>query len=314
MSLEAVLIGTSHAVAARWRAMHPSAPPKSRLASKIAGGPSLLEIPAGSPLPPVPLSLVEPRASKDLESRAEAPIAAWSYDWQTTVLRQSITTHFEAPFIKLLMGSSRALLIDTGTGDVDVRHAVDVLLQGRNLELVVAHSHAHTDHVGGDAQFVGRSHTSIVGHSLLDVESAFGLGPSGMGSIDLGDRVVDVLLIPGHEATHIAFYDRDTQLLLTGDTLYPGRLYVRDWAAYCASIARLVRFVDDGHPIMHVIGAHIELSADNVEYPEGATEHPNEHPLPLGESHLRDLLSTVDGMANAPLRTKRESYVVVPLA
>jgi glyoxylase-like metal-dependent hydrolase (beta-lactamase superfamily II) len=135
-----------------------------------------------------------------------------------------------------------------------------------------------------------------------------------MGSIDLGDRVVEVLLIPGHEATHIAFYDRDTQLLLTGDTLYPGRLYVRDWAAYCASIGRLVRFIDDGHPITHVIGAHIELSADNVEYPEGATEHPNEHPLPLGEAHLRDLLSTVTGMANAPTRTKRESYVVVPLA
>jgi glyoxylase-like metal-dependent hydrolase (beta-lactamase superfamily II) len=239
-------------------------------------------------------------------------IRAWRYDERTTLLRQSIATHFEAPFVKLLLGTSRALLIDTGTGDADVRRAVDAALEGTNLELVVAHTHAHTDHVGGDGQFVGRARTSIVGHSTGDVANAFGIGPSCLGAIDLGDRPIDVLFIPGHEASHIAFYDRRTQLLLTGDTLYPGRLYVRDWSAYRASIARLVRFVD-GHPIRHVLGAHIEISATNVEYPEGAVLHPDEHPLPLAETHLRDLLTTVDAMALAPVRTRRQSYVVVPL-
>jgi glyoxylase-like metal-dependent hydrolase (beta-lactamase superfamily II) len=241
------------------------------------------------------------------------PVRAWAYDASTTILRQSIDTHFEAPFIKLLVGSRRALLIDTGTGDVDVRAAIDVALAGRKLELLVAHTHSHTDHVGGDAQFVGRPRTTIVGHTPHDVQNAFDIGPSCSGTIDLGDRVLDVVAIPGHEASHIAFYDRETRLLLTGDTLYPGRLYVRDWAAYVASIGRLVDFVDAGHPVEHVIGAHIEMSAKNVEYPERATDHPDEHPLPLAESHLRDLRRTVEAMATAPVRLARPSYVVVPL-
>jgi glyoxylase-like metal-dependent hydrolase (beta-lactamase superfamily II) len=267
--------------------------------------PSPFEIPGRGALAPV-------WVGHDL-TVAEPPLRAWAYDAGTTILRQSLRTHFEAPFVKLLVGSERALLIDTGTGDVDVRAAIDVALAGKDIQLVVAHTHAHSDHVGGDAQFVGRARTTIVAHSPHDVCNAFSIGSSCLSSIDLGDRIVDVLAIPGHEAAHIAFYDRATQLLLTGDTLYPGRLYVRDWAAYVDSIARLVEFVDDGHPAAHVIGAHIELSAQNVEYAERATEHPDEHPLPLGEAHLRDLLVTVKAMATAPVRTTRQSYVVVPL-
>ena len=42
-----------------------------------------------------------------------------------------------------------------------------------------------------------------------------------------------------------------------------------------------------------------ELSAANDEYAEGSMEHPDEHPLALGERHLRDLLTTVNAMAAA---------------
>jgi glyoxylase-like metal-dependent hydrolase (beta-lactamase superfamily II) len=274
--------------------------------------------------PAIPTSFTIPgeRTLPELGAHAGTQVRAWAYDGATTILRQSIATHFEAPFLKLLVGKKRVLLVDSGTGDADVRGAVDAALEvlgASHLELVVAHTHAHSDHVGGDVQFLGRPWTTIVGHSPGDVVGAFGIGSArasagGAGTIDLGDRPIDVVFIPGHEAAHVAFYDRVTRLLLTGDTLYPGRLYVRDWPAYCASVARLVRFVDDGHPIGHVLGAHIELSAANVEYPEGALEHPDEHPLPLAESHLRDLLATVERMATAPTRTARPSYVVVPLA
>jgi glyoxylase-like metal-dependent hydrolase (beta-lactamase superfamily II) len=135
----------------------------------------------------------------------------------------------------------------------------------------------------------------------------------GRGAIDLGGRIVDVLAIPGHDPTHVAFYDRETRLLFSGDTLYPGRVYVRDWAAFRESIERLVAFVDDGHPIAHVIGSHVELSAAGEEYPEGTSSHGGEHPLALGEEHLRDLLATMNALAARPARTKRPGYVVVPV-
>ena len=286
------------------------------LPAPIELAPPGLSVPGAGSLPELVLDGAPAVAAKGRDAALgsiEPAVRGWRYDARTLLLRQSLFTHFEAPFLTLLLGSRRALLLDTGTGDADVRRAIDGLLAGYGGELVVAHTHAHDDHVGGDGQFVGRARTTIVGHSLLDVRNTFGLGGSGRGGIDLGDRRIDVLAIPGHEAAHVAFYDPDTRLLLTGDTLYPGRLYVRDWAAYVASVGRLVDFVDDGHAPSHVLGAHIELSADDVEYPERATLHPNEHPLPLAETHLRDLKQTVDAMASAPVRTKRRSFVVVPL-
>ena len=44
---------------------------------------------------------------------------------------------------------------------------------------------------------------------------------------DLGGRVLDVTGIPGHHRASIAVFDPWTGFLLTGDTVYPGRLYVR---------------------------------------------------------------------------------------
>ncbi len=54
-----------------------------------------------------------------------------------------------------------------------------------------------------------------------------------------------MLLIPGHEDSHVAAYDPRTRSLLTGDTLYPGLLTVQDWPAYRRSAARLARFAEE---------------------------------------------------------------------
>lgn len=248
------------------------------------------------------------------ECDATKTVETWRYDATTMILRQSLCTHYEGPFLYLLIGEKKALLVDTGTGDAPVRTVVDALLANMDRDLIVAHSHAHGDHVGGDGQFVGRLRTSVVGHDASEIARAFGIDPaSKIGAIDLGDRRVDVIAIPGHEATHVAFYDRESRLLLTGDTLYPGRLYVRDWKAYRASVARLVDFVDAGHPVSHVVGGHIELSSHGTEFAEGATLHPEEHVLELGDADLRDLFATVNAAGNTPKRTKRPSYVLVPL-
>lgn len=243
----------------------------------------------------------------------EAMVQTWAFAPGTTFLRQSIRTHFEAPFLVVLSGSERSLLVDTGTGDADIRPALEAALRDRAGDLVVAHSHTHSDHVGGDAQLAGRARTMIVPHAALDVRVALGI-PSldEHGTIDLGGRLVDVLAIPGHEAAHVAFYDHATQILFTGDTLYPGRLYVRDWGAYRASIARLVAFTKD-RPVKHVIGAHIEMNSREVEYPEKAVVHPDEHALPLALSHLHALHAALTELGDTPARRVGPSFVIVPL-
>ncbi|MEJ0057706.1 MAG: MBL fold metallo-hydrolase [Bacteroidota bacterium] len=108
-------------------------------------------------------------------------------------------------------------------------------------------------------------------------------------TMDLGERVLDVISIPGHHATSIAFYDRSSKLLLTGDTFYPGRLYVDDWSAFKKSIARLYDFAVH-HEVEYIVGSHIEMSMSaEVDYPTGSTYHPEEQRLPLTVEELGEL-------------------------
>jgi glyoxylase-like metal-dependent hydrolase (beta-lactamase superfamily II) len=232
------------------------------------------------------------------------------YDDRTAIIRQALRTNFEGPFIYLLLGTEKALLLDTGTGHADLRAVVDELLAGRELELVVAHTHSHGDHIGGDGQF-----DRVVGTSTDEVAAYFGIAPWPEQAVqfDLGDRVLDVLAIPGHHTTDLAFYDRTTRLLLTGDSLYPGRLYVTDWAAYRASVARLAAFVAAGNPVELVLGAHIEMTDQpGVDFAMGADRHPGEHELPLQPAVLAELAEVLDRAGPEPVRVVREHFIVYP--
>jgi hypothetical protein len=58
-------------------------------------------------------------------SAGEPQMQVQRYDDDTYVIRQSIRTNFEGPFLYLLFGSDRALLIDTGAGGLNVRPMID---------------------------------------------------------------------------------------------------------------------------------------------------------------------------------------------
>jgi glyoxylase-like metal-dependent hydrolase (beta-lactamase superfamily II) len=112
--------------------------------------------------------------------------------------------------------------------------------------------------------------------------------------------VLDVLAIPGHQAEHIAIYDRRTGLLLTGDSLYPGLLFISDWPTYRASISRLAAFAASRR-ISHVLGAHVEMtSTPKLSYPYGTTYQPSEHVLELSGAHLAELDAALTALGPNP--------------
>ncbi|WP_433888115.1 MBL fold metallo-hydrolase [Streptomyces sp. CA-111067] len=234
-----------------------------------------------------------------------------SYDESTLILRQNMSVHFEAPFVFLLLGAERALLLDTGaTAEpryfplrATVDAAIDQWLAPHpcpGYELVVAHTHGHGDHIAGDGQFTDRPDTVVVGPGLEAVTAFFGLPdwPLGGAALDLGGRTVDVLPGPGHEPAAAVFHDRRTGLLFTGDTLYPGHLYVRDLAAYTATVDRLLAFCER-HPVTRLLGCHIEMTTTPGEdYSRGTTHQPDEPPLQMDTGELRALreaLARIDG-------------------
>ncbi len=253
----------------------------------------------------------------------EPDIQVHQYNADTYILRQSLCTNFEGPFMYLLFGQDKVLMQDTGAGGIAIADAVYAIIdewlaanEQESIQLIVSHSHAHGDHVAGDGQFAGQPNTTVVGLSTAAVSAFFGITswPTQIVEYDLGGgRIIDVIPIPGHHPAHIALYDRQTGVLFTGDTLYPGRLYISSFSAYVSSITRLVQFIED-KPVCHVLGTHIEMSnTPGDDFPFGATYHPDEHPLPLERGHLHELLDAVRSMQADPFIEVHDDFIVYPL-
>lgn len=252
----------------------------------------------------------------------EPLIQVHHYDEDTVVLRQSLCTSFEGPFLYMLFGDQQVLLEDTGDGGVPVDEVVYGVIDqwladhGReSIELLVVNSHAHGDHVQGNPLFEGQPLTTVVQPNVGALSAYFGIGawPTEIVQYDLGGRLIDVIPIPGHQSAHIALYDHRTGMLLTGDTLYPGRLYIADFPEYVDSVERMVEHADR-HEICHVMGTHIEMTDQpGVDFPFGATMHPQEHRLPLERGHLIELRDAVVAMGNAPVYEVHDDFVIFPL-
>ena len=233
----------------------------------------------------------------DCAKNTSPPLQAHAYNAQTYIIRENVCATFEAPFLYLLIGSKRAVLIDTGDvadpKQMPLAATVMKLLPGdgaAKLPLLVVHTHRHLDHRAGDTQFAGMASVEVVGYDLASVKKHYGFGewPNGVTEIDLGDRTVDTIPTPGHNETEVSFYDRNTGLFFTGDFLMPARLLVDDAKAYEASAMRAAAFVRD-KPVSYVLGGHIEMDARGEMYAWQTQHHPNEHALQLTKDDVMAL-------------------------
>lgn len=246
-------------------------------------------------------------------------------DADTFVIRQSVRTNFEAPFVYLLFGRDKALLIDTGADNGDIRRAVDLVTaqwlaanKRKSIPLVVAHSHSHGDHIAGDAVFRDRPDTTVVGLKAADVASFFGIDPWPGATVtyDLGGRSLTILPTPGHQAAAIMVYDPRLQILLSGDTLYPGRLYVpvNFLDDNRASIDRVAAFAAT-HPIRAVLGAHIEMTrTPGRDYGHETAVHPDEHPLELPAATIGELQAGLRAKLDDPAQPQvHDHFIITPV-
>jgi hydroxyacylglutathione hydrolase len=261
--------------------------------------------------------------SEDCTKNKDAFIQVVKYDANTWILRQNKCVNYEAPFMFLFLGDKKVLLMDTGATEEESTFPLYKTINGliadwqkennKTVELVVAHTHSHGDHWAGDVQFKNKPGVTVVGLTEENVQQFFNLTnwPAKSASFDLGNRVVEIIPIPGHDKTSIALYDKQSRLLLTGDTFYPGRLYVRDWDAFKQSIQRLVDFTSS-HKIDYLVGNHIEMSGTpGKDYPTGSTYQPDEAPLPLTVKDLKFLNTALKGMEEPELKVF-DKFIVSP--
>jgi hydroxyacylglutathione hydrolase len=240
--------------------------------------------------------------ASDCKATPQDPLQVYNYEPQTFILRQSPCASFEANFIYLLIGSDKALLIDTGAvSDPKAMPLAKTILEllpdmgDKKLPLLVAHTHRHLDHRAGDPQFASVPSVQVVPFDLEGVQSFFGFTnwPNGIAHVDLGGRTVDLIPTPGHNQTHVAFYDDRTGILFSGDFLLPGRLLIENAAAYHESALRVVDFLKT-RPLTHILGGHIELNATGRTYRFGSHYHPDEHRLELARADLTALPAALE--------------------
>ena len=175
----------------------------------------------------------------------------------------------------LLIGTSRALLIDAGAATDDL-HAVAAGLT--DLPITVIPTHLHFDHTHGLAHFsdialidLPETRAHLVDGKIdlhrynyglpLDDEAASSfavtqwVAPDSL--IDLGDRSVQVLWTPGHTATSVTLFDAAAGLAFTGDLIYTTTLYAYNpdssLSAYVATFDRLLAKLP---PATKIYGAH----------------------------------------------------------
>lgn len=260
--------------------------------------------------------------SLDCSTDNNPPIEVVSLDRDTYILRQNKCLNYEAPFIYVMIGTDTVFVQDTGaTEDPElfplyetIRTIVEQHPEQRERQWLVTHSHSHGDHKAADAQFRGRPGVTLVEANGEAVRKQFGFEqwPDGEARVDLGGRELRVFPIPGHHDDSIAVYDPRTGWLLTGDTLYPGRLYVKNWQEFKASIGKLLDF-SRANPVSSVMGTHIEMSVrPGEDYPIGSTHQPDEAPLPLPTEILEQLHGKLEEAGDKAARIVLPRVIVYP--
>jgi glyoxylase-like metal-dependent hydrolase (beta-lactamase superfamily II) len=185
----------------------------------------------------------------------------------------------------LMVGSKQALLFDTGMGIGNIK-AIVARLTSRPI--VVLNSHTHDDHVGGNWQFpfvygmdTAFTRASAKGsredaQAEIAKDQLCGALPKGFDpakystkpwkislfvhngfKVNLGGRTIEIISTPGHTPDSISLIDRANGLLFTGDTFYPGEIWLyrpeTDFSAYLASVKKLVALAPE---LKLILGAH----------------------------------------------------------
>ena len=234
------------------------------------------------------------------KANTDVRIQVHRYNEHTYILRQNPAIHWEAPFMYLLMGNERAVLLDTGATEEEeffpLRETVDKVLRRWSSaqsvempELLVLPLGSDQSQTAALGQFANKPNTTVISPGSGERASLVT-----QQQLDLGGRVLSVILTPGLDASSITLYDPWSDLLLTGNAFYPGRLVIRDFQAYRNSLNSLVQFMYE-ESVSYVFGGRIEMTnRPGLDHRLRSNYRPGEHSLQLEPQLLETALQAVN--------------------
>lgn len=148
----------------------------------------------------------------------------------------------------LLTGDKEALLIDSGMETQNARELAQSLTK---LPIRLLNTHADIDHVGSnhqfDAPYMHPAECSNYYHGRpgQPAPERGAITPVWDGQvIDLGERPLEIIALPGHTPGSIAVLDVKNRILISGDPIQDGGIYMfgiqREAHAYRHSLKRLM--------------------------------------------------------------------------
>ena len=141
----------------------------------------------------------------------------------------------------LLVGTERALLVDSGR---NVRNARDIAASLTDLPILLVNTHADRDHVASNCQFESFYMHPAEESNFCREDRPGKISPILEGDIlDLGERKLEVIHLPGHTPGSIALLDVESRVLISGDPIQDGRIFMfgpfRNMQTYIKSLAHL---------------------------------------------------------------------------
>ncbi len=120
----------------------------------------------------------------------------------------------------LFRGSQAALLVDTTNGPGNLREIITKLVG--DIPVILVNTHADSDHIGCNHQFEKTlMHPSEFAYYACKCKPGDAIpNPIFDGEIiDIGGRVFEVILMPGHTYGSIVLLNRAERILVGGDTI-----------------------------------------------------------------------------------------------
>jgi glyoxylase-like metal-dependent hydrolase (beta-lactamase superfamily II) len=168
--------------------------------------------------------------------------------------------HREGTFvgITVILGRHAIGLVDTGFEKTVEDSLFPFLLEmGREPDEItfVVNTHRDGDHIQGNHLLKEQTNAKIAVHELdADAVEGVDIKLHDGDKVELGDRTLEVVHVPGHTPGNICLYQTEEKLLIVGDTLCGDRVNLirMDKDLYINSIKRLldldVNLLIQSHP------------------------------------------------------------------
>ena len=167
----------------------------------------------------------------------------------------------------LLTGDESALMIDSGMNTPNAKEIVESIT---NLPITLLNTHCDIDHISGNNAF----EEFYIGENEIDYYLKMHNQTSNIKLvkdkeiIDLGNRKLQIINLPGHTPGSIAILDINNRVLIGGDSIQDGRIFmfgeIRNLNAFIISLQELWNNYQNEFDVVYPSHGSVPINKDII--------------------------------------------------